>query len=136
MLGSTLGAHDLTARPATGRANVVSVTEIPAVVAVELARLRAEKDRLLRLLKLSPQQAAPPLSWGMDGQTWVTRGADLESCLAGRFSFHGRAGADFAAAVSGECVPVGVGDCLGSVADAGLGEEVVDMAFHGGFADR
>jgi hypothetical protein len=36
------------------------VSEIPAVVAAELARLRAENERLLRLLKLSPQQAAPP----------------------------------------------------------------------------
>jgi hypothetical protein len=36
------------------------VNEIPTVVAAELARLRAENERLLRLLKLSPQQAAPP----------------------------------------------------------------------------
>ena len=36
------------------------MTEIPAAVTAELARLRAENERLLRLLKLSPQQAAPP----------------------------------------------------------------------------
>jgi hypothetical protein len=33
---------------------------IPAEVAAELTRLRAENARLLRLLKLTPQQAAPP----------------------------------------------------------------------------
>jgi hypothetical protein len=36
------------------------VAEIPAAVEAELARLRAENARLLRLLKLTPQQAAPP----------------------------------------------------------------------------
>jgi hypothetical protein len=36
------------------------VSEIPATVAAELGRLRAENARLLRLLKLSPRQAAPP----------------------------------------------------------------------------
>src|SRR5437588_4243088 len=36
------------------------MTAIPAEVAAELTRLRAENARLLRLLKLSPQQAAPP----------------------------------------------------------------------------
>jgi len=36
------------------------VAEIPRVVEAELARLRAENARLLRLLKLTPQQAAPP----------------------------------------------------------------------------
>jgi hypothetical protein len=36
------------------------VAEIPTVVEAELARLRAENARLLRLLKLTPQQAAPP----------------------------------------------------------------------------
>jgi hypothetical protein len=36
---------------------------------------------------------------------------------------------------SGEAVLVGVGDCLGAVANAGLGEEVVDVALDGGFAD-
>ena len=34
--------------------------EIPQEIAAELARLQAENARLLRLLKLSPQQAAPP----------------------------------------------------------------------------
>ena len=34
--------------------------EIPAAVEAELARLRAENARLLKLLKLTPQQAAPP----------------------------------------------------------------------------
>lgn len=34
--------------------------EIPTAVEAELARLRAENTRLLRLLKLTPQQAAPP----------------------------------------------------------------------------
>jgi superfamily II DNA or RNA helicase len=38
----------------------VSVTEIPAAVAEELARLRAENARLMRMLKLSPRQAEPP----------------------------------------------------------------------------
>lgn len=36
------------------------MTEIPAAITAELARLRAENARLLRLLKLTPQQAAPP----------------------------------------------------------------------------
>jgi hypothetical protein len=36
---------------------------------------------------------------------------------------------------SGESVLVGVGDGLGPVANAGLGEEVVDVALDGGFAD-
>jgi superfamily II DNA or RNA helicase len=36
------------------------VVEIPAAVETELVRLRAENARLLRLLKLTPQQAAPP----------------------------------------------------------------------------
>jgi superfamily II DNA or RNA helicase len=38
----------------------VGVIEIPATVAVELARLRAENARLLKMLELSPRQAAPP----------------------------------------------------------------------------
>jgi hypothetical protein len=37
---------------------------------------------------------------------------------------------------SGEPVLVGVGDGLGSVADAGLGEEVIDVAFYCGLADH
>jgi hypothetical protein len=36
------------------------VAEIPTAVEAELARLRAENARLLKLLKLTPQQAAPP----------------------------------------------------------------------------
>jgi hypothetical protein len=36
------------------------VAEIPVAVETELVRLRAENARLLRLLKLTPQQAAPP----------------------------------------------------------------------------
>ncbi len=48
--------------------SVVSVSEIlqhldvelPAAVAAELGRLRPENARLLRLLKLTPQEAAPP----------------------------------------------------------------------------
>ena len=36
------------------------MAEIPAAVEAELARLRAENARLLRLLKLTPQQAAAP----------------------------------------------------------------------------
>jgi hypothetical protein len=36
------------------------VTEIPAALAAELARLRAENARLLKMLELSPRQAAPP----------------------------------------------------------------------------
>jgi len=47
---------------------VVSVSEIlqrldgelPAAVAAELGRLRAENARLLRLLRLTPTEAAPP----------------------------------------------------------------------------
>jgi superfamily II DNA or RNA helicase len=39
----------------------VGVTEIPAAVAAELARLRAENARLLKMLELSPRQAAPPV---------------------------------------------------------------------------
>jgi hypothetical protein len=38
----------------------VGVTDIPAAIAAELTRLRAENARLLRLLELTPQQAAPP----------------------------------------------------------------------------
>jgi hypothetical protein len=38
----------------------VGVTEISAAVAAELARLRAENARLLKMLELSPRQAAPP----------------------------------------------------------------------------
>src|SRR6266581_9557241 len=41
-----------------------------------------------------------------------------------------------AATVSGEPVLVGVGDGLGSVADAGLGEEMIDMALYCGLADH
>jgi len=36
----------------------VGVTEIPAAVAAELARLRTENARLLKMLELSPRQAA------------------------------------------------------------------------------
>jgi hypothetical protein len=36
------------------------VAEIPVTVEAELTRLRAENARLLRLLKLTPQQARPP----------------------------------------------------------------------------
>jgi len=36
------------------------VVEIPAAVEAELVRLRAENARLLRLLRLTPRQAAPP----------------------------------------------------------------------------
>ena len=38
----------------------MGVTEIPAAVAAELARLRAENARLLKMLELSPRQAATP----------------------------------------------------------------------------
>jgi hypothetical protein len=38
----------------------VGVTDIPAAITTELVRLRAENARLLRSLKLTPQQAAPP----------------------------------------------------------------------------
>jgi hypothetical protein len=40
---------------------VFLVAEDPVAVKAELARLRAENARLLKLLRLSPQQAAPPL---------------------------------------------------------------------------
>ncbi|HUZ51105.1 MAG TPA: DEAD/DEAH box helicase family protein [Streptosporangiaceae bacterium] len=36
------------------------MTEIPAAVAAELSRLRGENARLLKMLELSPRQAAPP----------------------------------------------------------------------------
>ena len=36
------------------------MSEIPAAVAAELARLRTENARLLKMLELSPRQAAPP----------------------------------------------------------------------------
>jgi hypothetical protein len=36
------------------------VGEIPVAVEAELTRLRAENARLLKLLRLTPQQAAPP----------------------------------------------------------------------------
>jgi hypothetical protein len=35
------------------------VADLPAVVEAELTRLRAENARLLRLLKMTPEQAAP-----------------------------------------------------------------------------
>jgi hypothetical protein len=38
----------------------VGVIEIPAAVAAELARLRAENARLMKMLELSPRQATPP----------------------------------------------------------------------------
>jgi hypothetical protein len=38
----------------------VGVNEIPAAVAGELAWLRAENARLLKMLELSPRQATPP----------------------------------------------------------------------------
>jgi hypothetical protein len=37
------------------------VAQNPVAVEAELARLRAENARLLKLLRLSPQQAAPPV---------------------------------------------------------------------------
>jgi hypothetical protein len=40
---------------------VFLVAEDPVAVEAELARLRAENARLLKLLRLSPQQAAPPV---------------------------------------------------------------------------
>ena len=41
-------------------ASVVIVAEVLTAVEAELARLRAENARLLRLLKMTPEQAAPP----------------------------------------------------------------------------
>ena len=41
--------------------SVFLVAEGPVRVEAELARLRAENARLLKLLRLSPQQAAPPV---------------------------------------------------------------------------
>ena len=38
----------------------MGVTGIPAAVAAELTRLRTENARLLKMLELSPRQAAPP----------------------------------------------------------------------------
>ena len=51
------------------------MTAIPAEVAAELTRLRAENARLLRLLKLTPQQTAP--AWACAG------GADLQVTITG-----------------------------------------------------
>ena len=45
---------------AAGVAYGVGVTEISAAVTAELARLRAENARLLKMLELSPRQAEPP----------------------------------------------------------------------------
>jgi hypothetical protein len=53
------------------------VGEIPVVVEAELARLRAENARLLKLLRLTPQQAAPPVP----GQA-----AFFEAPLAAKYS--------------------------------------------------
>ena len=51
------------------------MTAIPAEVAAELTRLRAENARLLRLLKLTPQQAAPPgpaqAAWAACASFWA-----------------------------------------------------------------
>ena len=41
--------------------SVILVAENPVAIEAELARLRAENARLLKLLRLSPQQAAPPV---------------------------------------------------------------------------
>jgi hypothetical protein len=38
----------------------VTVADVPSAVEAELARLRAENARLLKLLRLTSQQAAPP----------------------------------------------------------------------------
>ena len=56
----TFGTSCMTAGYMARVAYVVGVTEIPAAVAAELARLRAENVRLLKMLELSPRQAAPP----------------------------------------------------------------------------
>jgi hypothetical protein len=42
------------------QADGMGVTEIPAAVTAELARLQAENARLLKMPELSPRQAAPP----------------------------------------------------------------------------
>jgi hypothetical protein len=47
------------------------VTEIPQDIAAELARVQAGNARLPRLVKFSPQQAAPP---GPAQETPGTRG--------------------------------------------------------------
>jgi hypothetical protein len=47
-------------------AYVVGVNEIPAAVAAELARLRAENARLLKMLELSP--AAGRAAWSGAGR--------------------------------------------------------------------
>jgi hypothetical protein len=56
----TFGTSCMTAGYMARVAYVVGVTEIPAAVAAELARLRAENARLLKMLELNPRQAAPP----------------------------------------------------------------------------
>ena len=48
------------------------MAEIPAAVEAELTWLRAENARLLRLLKMTPEQAAPP----GPGQAAFFEGAD------------------------------------------------------------
>jgi len=51
------------------------MTAIPAEVVAELTRLRTENTRLLRLLKLTPQQAAPPgraqAAWAACASFWA-----------------------------------------------------------------
>ncbi len=51
------------------------MTAIPAEVAAELTRLRTENARLLRLLKLTPQQAGPARA--------CAGGADLQVTITG-----------------------------------------------------
>ncbi len=58
--GMTFGTSCMAAGYMARAAYGVGVTEIPAAVAEELARLRAENARLMRMLKLSPRQAEPP----------------------------------------------------------------------------
>jgi len=60
--GSERRIEDPAGTSAIRRAGSVSfVAEDPVAVEAELVRLRAENARLLKLLKLSPQQAAPPV---------------------------------------------------------------------------
>jgi hypothetical protein len=67
------------------------VAEILAVVEGELAGLRAENARLLRLLKMTPEQAAPLGHWQAAiclafprRRGWASGTADT-SCLLRRF---------------------------------------------------
>jgi hypothetical protein len=63
--------------------SVFLVAQDPGAVEAELARLRAENARLLKLLRLSPQQAAPPVP-GQGAVFVAPRVLERGSCTRGR----------------------------------------------------